>query len=330
VVTADETARAGRWWRAGLVGPVVAVASILWFGGELWAAHRGIRDSGGGSFAVAAATNALPAVMHAALLAGVGAGALATIALRRWRPAATGIPQWTGVVLAGLIVGFAGLGGILAVYGDVPTVAGIATAVVLAGLLGAVVVAIRPEPTVVVAGLCGAFAGAVVSTILNSGRVVGDMMSAFGGRRGASPAAIVSANSIVSHIDAAVVGIVAGLVAYRYLRGQRTGMPAFLAAGALTGLLLLAAEAFIRTGGAGLLHTTRLISVGDDISVSELASSRVIGALMVLFIGAFVALLGYGRSLPARRPSGSPTATALPDAADAADADAADAAQRSS
>jgi hypothetical protein len=285
-------------------GRLVGAAAILWFGGKLWASYRGIHDTGGGSLAVAAAANVLPAIMQAALVAGVGAGVLG-LGLWGHRDRSTGSAgRWLATLAAGSVVGLAGIAAVLVGYRNMPSIAGVATALMIAVLVGAALMAVRADPTMAAAGLTGALASVVAATILGSDRVVARMMSAFGGRSGASPAEIIHANSLVSHIDAALVGVVAGVAAYLYLRrgSGRSGIPGYVSAGAMTGVLLLMAEPLIRIGGMGVLRATRSISMADAISLDEFDASRVIGAMIVLFVGAFVALIGYGRSLPARVP----------------------------
>jgi hypothetical protein len=135
--------------------------------------------------------------------------------------------------------------------------------------------------------------------------MVDAMLGWFGGGDKATAAARVSANNYVSHIDAIVLGLVAGLAAYWLLRhrDRTAGTFGFLGAGAATGATLLLAEPFIRIGGAALVHATRLISVADDVVISVLNSSRTIGAMLTLFAGALAAMFAYGRSLPARKAS---------------------------
>jgi hypothetical protein len=73
--------------------------------------------------------------------------------------------------------------------------------------------------------------------------------------------------------------------------------PAYLVAGGATGLLLLASEVLTHLGGGGLLHVARSISADDRTVIDLLADNRVIHGLLVMFIGAFVALVAFGRTL---------------------------------
>lgn len=288
--------------RAGLA---VVALGLLWLVAKLWAAYQQIHQDAGDTVAVATATLAVPAVVQAAAVAGLAGG----IGLRLLTP----IRRYVAAPLGGLVVGLAALGAILATYGSVPSIGGVAAAVALAGLLGGAAAGIGRHTVVATAGLAAALGAFVVDTILNSGTVLGHMMSWFGAGHDAivacgqtnidgvaACARIVDANAWVSHIDSVVAGVVAGLVAFWYLRRRDCGVkfPGYLIAGATTGLVLLASEVLARIGGAALAHTARQISDADATAVNLLASSRMIHALLVFFVGAFVALVAFGRTLP--------------------------------
>jgi hypothetical protein len=95
---------------------------------------------------------------------------------------------------------------------------------------------------------------------------------------------------------------VAGVLAYAYLRRQRTGgaparWPAYLLAGALCGLLTALAELATRLGGAGLLRAASRVSEADGAYLDYLNTARVNRAMVILFVGAIVALMLFGRTL---------------------------------
>src|SRR5262249_31704130 len=132
---------------------------------------------------------------------------------------------------------------------------------------------------------------------------------------------IVNANSLVSHIDSILAGIAAGLVAFWYLRRQAKGArwPSYLLAGGGTGPLLLGTQPLTHLGArrltplgrGGLPHIARAISADDHAAIDLLAGTRFIHGLLVMFIGAFVAMIAFGRSLgPGRAVSGQAPTTA--------------------
>src|SRR5204862_185647 len=94
-------------------------------------------------------------------------------------------------------------------------------------------------------------------------------------------------------------GAAAGLVAFWYLRrtaGERR-FPVYLAAGAFPGVLLLLSEGVTLVGGAQVFHAVGAQSSADQAVVDYLANSRLNHALILLFVGALVALLCLGRTL---------------------------------
>jgi hypothetical protein len=321
--------RAGRAPSAGAWLPWAVVAiGIVWLAAKLWAAHEQISGNAGGTVAIATAALAVPSVVQATALGGLAGGLAARLVTDHlWVRATSASRRWPRLVAAGvggLIIGLAAMGAILGVYGDVPSIGGVAATVAITGFIIGAFAGLGRRPVVAAAALAAAIASFVVDTILNSGTVLGHMMAALGagskaitdcdrGAAVASCAKVVNANSLVSHIDSVIVGLVAGLVAFWYLRrrGGRLAFPAYLLAGAATGLLLLLAEVLTHLGAGGLLHVARSISPDDQTVIDLLAGNRVIHGLLVLFIGAFVALLSFGRTLgPATTTAGSrPAAT---------------------
>ncbi len=78
-------------------------------------------------------------------------------------------------------------------------------------------------------------------------------------------------------------------------------MPGYLCAGALPGVLLLVAEAITRIGGKQVFAAVAGLSEGDKVLLDYWKNSRLNQALVVLFVGAIVALVCFGRSLPSKR-----------------------------
>lgn len=301
--------------RDGWVPWTVAALGIIWLIAKLWSAYQQIHANAGDTVAVATAALAVPAVVQATALGGLGGGLAARMTMDAWRVRRTQAPAigWLRFVAAGvggLIIGLAAMGAILGAYGDVPSIAGVAIAVALTGLIVGAIAGLGRRPAVVAGSLAAALGSFVVDTILNSGTVLGHMMAALGagsaaitdcdqGTAAAACAKVVNANSVVSHIDSILAGLAAGLVAYWYLRRRGGGVrfPAYLVAGGATGILLLGTEILTHLGGGGLLHVARAISADDRTVIDLLADNRVIHGLLVMFIGALVALIAFGRTL---------------------------------
>ncbi len=332
----SKASRAGGAWLPW----TVAALGIVWLVAKLWSAYEQIHANAGDTVAVATAALAIPAVVQATALGGLGGGLAVRMATDAWRVRRTGTTpvtwlRYVASAAGGLVIGLAAMGAILGAYGDVPSIGGVAIAVALTGLIAGAVAGLGRRPAVVAASLAAALGSFVVDTILNSGTVLGHMMAALGagsdaitdcdqGTAAAACAKVVNANSLVSHIDSVVAGLVAGLVAYWYLRRRGAGarFPAYLVAGGATGILLLATEILTHVGGGGLLHVARAISADDRTVIDLLAGNRVIHGLLVMFIGALTALIAFGRTLgPSRAaPAASrvtagrtaPTTTARP------------------
>jgi hypothetical protein len=312
-----KPARAGRAWLPW----TIAALGIVWLIAKLWSAYEQINANAGDTVAVATAALAIPAVVQATALGGLGGGLAVRMATDAWRVRRTGAApvRWQRCLVAaagGLVIGLAAMGAILGAYGDVPSIGGVAVAVALTGLIAGAVAGLGRRPVVITAALAAALGSFVVDTILNSGTVLGHMMAALGagsdaitdcdqGSAAAACAKVVNANSLVSHIDSAVAGLAAGLVAYWYLRRRGGGarFPAYLVAGGATGVLLLATEVLTHVGGGGLLHVARAISAEDRTVIDLLAGNRIIHGLLVMFIGALAALIAFGRTLGPRRPT---------------------------
>jgi hypothetical protein len=99
-----------------------------------------------------------------------------------------------------------------------------------------------------------------------------------------------------------VGGVVAGLVAFSFLRRRDGGLrwPAYLAAGAGPGALILAAGMITEVGGAQLFRLASGVSADDRAALGFLGGQRLETAETVLFAGALTALVAFGATL--RRP----------------------------
>lgn len=306
----------GRFDGRPLGAGLLLLFALIWLAAKMWTTHTSVADRDiTADVAIASLALNLPDVVAASVLAGAAAGLLA--AGRRWRsaaapttadleddrsqsPAGASLRRALTGLTAGILPGLAAAGAILAAYGVRPAIGVLAATVGVAAALGGAAAAMPPP----------AFAAGIAATIsvYALGAVVNNVQSPLKRLLGAgsSPESQLSAANLLSFATAVVGGLVAGLVAYIYLRRRVAARrwPAFLLAGALPGLLLLLAEALTRYGGAPLLDVVRGLSAGDRTTVDYLEATRLNQALVVGFVGGIVATIAVGRTL--RRPTDGP------------------------
>jgi hypothetical protein len=294
----DATVDRTRGW-----GPsVLAACALAWLAAVLWSANATITGAGDLSLALAAAALALPLVLLSSLVAGATVGLTAShLFERRYASVADRTAVRFAVAAGGgLALGLVCAGLVLAGYGTTRAIVVLAVAVGLAAMLGGVLGGIRPAAPVG-AALGGTLAWFVVG--LFQGAYAGRLLHVFGA--GDTLASQVRATSWLTLAVAVLGGLVAGLFAYGYLRRRDTGLrwPAYLAAGAGPGLLVLLADLVTRVGGAQLLAVAGSVSVDDRAALSYLGTARLNTGLVVLFVGAFTALVAFGRTLKPRQVS---------------------------
>jgi hypothetical protein len=286
---------------------LLAGLSIVWLAGMLWTARASIRSAGDASVAIFLAAYSLPAVISASLVGGaaVGLAVLDQLAVPlRTRPTsrslvAAGMGLVTGLAAAGVITLSYGSGSAIMVLGG--TVAAAAT-------VGGALSSVRATQIVaasVVASLC-VFVVRVLFQPFHGG-----LMSLYGA--GPSGASQKSASGLFAATVAVTSALIAGYLAYRYLR--RTARhtrpeprwPAYLAAGSGAGVMLLLSEALVRIAGGPVLSLAKSQSEIDAAGLAWLDGSRINYGLVVLFVGAITALIAFGRTLP------GPTSARTPD-----------------
>lgn len=276
---------------------LLVTLTLAWLAVILWFAHAAIAADGG-RLALVSAAIALPTAMAASLLAGGAVGLAAVSLLARRAVAARALPRLGVGALAGLVTGGLAGASILLTWGVQGSVAMLAAAVGLAGVLGAVLAAALPRPIAAAAlvATLGVFVTGFLINLLFRERLMG-VFGADG-----SAASEVSAYRWFAPSAAAASAVVGGLLAYWHLRraGDRTARwPAYLAAGAAPGVMLMLAEAVTRLGGSRLLALAAA-STTDGTAFTWAADSRFNHALVVLFLGPIVAMLALGRTLPPR------------------------------
>jgi hypothetical protein len=295
---------------------VLATLAVAWLAAMLWVAHATI-SSDVGAVALATAASTLPSVVSAALVAGAGAAlvALGTL-ISRERPG--GLPErrprglaaraggrFTVAVSAGLLTGVLAGAAFVAGSGSDPARMALAGTLAAGATIGGALAGarnLRVVAAVVAAGLAVFAAGFFL------GLVKGQIQDFYGA--GDDEASQLSAAGWFAATAAVVSGLAAGLTAYRVLGGARRNpvlrWPAYLVAGAGPGALLLVTELVTRTGGAKLLGLVREISDADRTFQAWAEGSRVNNALVVLFVGAVIAIVGLGRTLAPGAAAGEP------------------------
>ncbi len=296
---------------------ILLVLGLVWLAATMWAAHAAIAGNAvDAAIVISSAALALPGIIAASLLAGATAGLAAA-----GRRTATGLAA-TGLAAAGhragrravarrALVGLAAGAGcgviaagvILFAYGANSSVALLAITVGVAGLLGGAA-AVLPPPVLAaaIAATLGVFLIGVILNLFQS-----PLKSLLGA--GDTVASQASAARLFSYAAAVVGGLVAGLVAFIYLRRRGPGQkwPSYLIAGSAAGLLALVAEGLTQLGGGRLLSLVGNLSPADRAVLDYLIEARMERALIVGFVGGITAMIAVGRTL--RRPDESAPAT---------------------
>jgi hypothetical protein len=281
----------------------LTVLALTWLLAMLSSARLALGDSPDANpLTVTRAALELPQVISASLIAGIAVGLAAGNLLARLAPAAADRPLarfGTGAG-AGVITGLAVATPILLGYGGLPSILALSGTVASAAALGGLLSGVRHR-TVLAAGATGALGVFVVGLVERA--FEGNLRYLFGA--GDSAQSVVTATGWVVLTASLVAGTVAGVLGYAYLhRSGPAGLrwPAYLVAGATPGLLVLLAEAVTRLGGARLFQLVSAASADDQAVLSYFNAARFNRALIVVFVGALVAIFLLGRTL---RPPGA-------------------------
>ncbi|GAA1816982.1 hypothetical protein HC028_10660 [Planosporangium flavigriseum] len=301
MMSADETDMAPadpaadgvrRDWTPG----VLATLAMAWLAAVLWSAHKALAASTG-VLALNEAALALPTVVSAGLVTGVAVGFAAAHLLGRRIPriaAGLGGGLLTGLVVAALI---------LVGYGTTSALVALAAGVGAASLLGGAISTVRP-PALAGAAVAGALAWFVLSLLANG--FASRLLTVFGAD-GSTASQANAAHRLTLTLSVAG-GLVAGLVAYRYLRPRAEGQrwPTYLAGGAGPGLLLLLADLVALVVGARLRSLAAASSEADRAVLSWFNTVGLNTAMVVLFVGATTAMIAFGRTLRPETEAESP------------------------
>jgi hypothetical protein len=277
----------------------LAALAVAWLAATLWSVHATL----GGSHAVQAlnqAALALPVVVTSSLVAGVAVGSVAA------RPLGRRVPRIVAGLGGGLLTGLVVAALILIGYGTTSALVVLAAGVGTASLLGGAISAARP-PAVVEAAVAGVLAWFVVGLL--QGAFYSPLLTVFGA--GNSAASQVTASNRLALAAAIVGGVLAGIVAYRYLRPRAGGLrwPAYLAAGAGPGLLLLLATVVTLVAGGRLRSLAAASSEADQAALGWSSAVGLNTTMVVLFVGAITTTIAFGRTLQPETPETGPDQT---------------------
>ncbi|GAA4204045.1 hypothetical protein [Actinocatenispora rupis] len=317
---AAQTPRSGAYRAATLAEPgsrgvtVLLVLAVLLFAMVLRGEHILVSAAGDPAVAAIQVATFLSSVLLAALLLGGAAGASA-IRLFAGRDgtrlldhgARRALFGTLGGLVAGIVAGGAGylLEADLSTADRLVVGAGVATA----ALLGGAATAIRPG-LMTVAGYIGTVV--VIAVLALRSLFLTPLTRLFGGE--GTIAKYAQAQSNLALVSFIVAGIIAGVAVHLYVRrtGNRLGTAANVAAGATPGVLALVAQLLTWAFGSSLISSAGGLDLGDTLAFQLAGRYQLNGSLALLFAGALVAVLLYGRTRGPRRPR-TRTPAAKPD-----------------
>lgn len=282
----------------------IALLALAWLLAMLSSARRAIGIAADGNpLTITRAALEFPQVISASLITGIAVGLVTANLLTRYARAALARPALRLAIGggAGVLTGLLVAAPIMLEYGELPSILTLSGAVATAAALGGLLTGVRHH-TVIAAGACGALGVFVVGLVERAFQP--DLRELFGA--GDSPESVVVASGWATLTASTAAGLVAGALGYLYLRRSgpaRLRWPAYLAAGAMPGLLVLLAELVTRLGGARLFELVSAVSEDDQRVLAYFHEARLNRALIVVFVGALVAIFLLGRTL---RPASPP------------------------
>jgi hypothetical protein len=284
--------------RPAPAGFPLAGVGLLWMAAMLFSARATITGNADAETEVVSTAYALPGAVSAAVVAGAAVAlTVLTLITRGGRElgATTRFAISTG---CGLAVGALAASSIITINTEGWVYSVVGGTVAAAATIGGALAGIR-APRVIAAIGWASIAVFLVGFVLNILQT--PLLNAFGS--GSSSASQTTAASWFSFFQSLLSGLAAGLVPFFYLRriARRTGEtfrpPAYAVAGAGPGLILILTEALARTAGSRVLNLAGKVSELETTVQQMLGGARLNNALIVLFIGAFSAMVAIGRTL---------------------------------
>ena len=278
-------------------GVLLAAVGVVWMAAMLWSARATITGRANAEMEVTSTAYAMPGAIAASLVAGA-AVALTVLAFLTRGDRTPGVTvRFIIATGSGLAVGLLGALSIITINTEGWLYAVVGGTVAAAATLGGALAGFRYRR--VTAAVCwGAVTVFVVGFVLN---VLQDMLLPLLGS-GDTAASQTSAATWFALLQSVLSGLAGGIVAYRVLRRGRDGgpdlrWPLYALAGAGPGLLLVVGEGLARTAGSRVLELAGKVSELELTVQQMLSGSRLNNALIVLFVGAFTAIIAVGRTL---------------------------------
>jgi hypothetical protein len=281
-----------------LTAILLAVAALAWAAGMLLSARAKITSWADAAMEVTSTAYALPGAVSAAIVAGAAVALLVlTLLSARRRLGAT--VRFTIGTGSGLLVGVLCALVLFTINTDGTMYAAVGGTVAAAATIGGAFAGLRIPPVIAAAGWAtlGVF---VVGLVLNDRYVQDPVLNLLGND---TTEAAARANQNFAYVQSALSGLAAGLIVFAVLRraGRRSGAdlrwPFYLLAGAGAGLLSVISEVLTRTAGAQVLDLAGKVSELEKSVQQLLSTNRLNSALIVLFVGAFTAMVAVGRTL---------------------------------
>jgi hypothetical protein len=270
LVTTKQAEAAVDTWRPGRA-VFVAGAALVLLALTLFSAYGHVPSG-------AVAALVLPGVLTPTMIAGAAAGVLA---VGRFAGDATIRGRLLPAGLGGLPIGLLAAGGMLLAYHHGPSVAFVAATVAVAGVLGGLLGAAVP----IAAIAAGSAAGVVSSAIgLLVAYFQNDLVDLFGNQE--TVGSMADASYRLQLTSSVIAGLAGGITAFLYLR--RTALP---------GLLTLLAALVGWLGGIPLSKAVAKDSEFDALIIAARLPEQVNHGLILLFAGAFVAMILVGRTM---------------------------------
>lgn len=247
---------------------------LVWLGATMYTVHATISGTQETvSAALAAAAAALPGVVAATLVTGASIGAATG---RRFRSAG-------GRLLAGLalgtLLGLATGAGMRLAYGGGASIMVLAVTVGAASIVGGALAVLPGE--VLKAGLLG------TTLVFLAGVIFGVLQPSLVKLLGSGEAA----NTRFVLGQSLVTGLAAAFCTLQFLRVERNRVLWYFVGGALPGLVLLGAEWLTRAAGSAVAELVHGFRAESPALVEVAGSARLRHALIVLAVGALIAML---------------------------------------